>query len=136
MLLKLFSITATLLIYGFLVSLPQCSGLKSWEDFQEKHITSDPVQGFNCTKAMNNPIFIVNGQCKAFNTFIHATSSAVKVICQGVTGTKDKTSTAAYPQTECRKQDRCNYSERSVTSVICVTCSSGRPVHFVRRGKC
>ncbi|CAI9621585.1 unnamed protein product, partial [Staurois parvus] len=91
---------------------------------------------FNCSRAMNDPIFIVGGQCKDFNTFIHAVAGRVKEICRGVKGTTNKSSPNAYDLTECRKATRCNYNGRYEQSKICVTCQNSVPVHFVRRGTC
>ncbi|CAI9622091.1 unnamed protein product [Staurois parvus] len=130
----MFSVATLLLVYGILFGLPQNGGAENWATFQRKHISSNSTTGFNCTKAMSDSIFIVNGQCKSFNTFIHAVAGRVKEICKGVKGHKNKTSPNAYDLTECTKATRCEYNGRNQRSKICVTCENSVPIHFVRRG--
>nr|DBA20763.1 TPA: hypothetical protein GDO54_017509 [Pyxicephalus adspersus] len=125
-----------LLIFGILLCVLHLSACQNWNAFRRKHV----AQRVNCNSAMNRSPFRPLVSCKQLNTFIHASASTVKNICQGVIQSTNTTSRVSFRYTNCiftsRRRRQCRYRAATGNNVICVTCERGAPVHFVRVGRC
>ncbi|XP_018423310.1 PREDICTED: ribonuclease, liver-like [Nanorana parkeri] len=129
--------TICFLMLGMLISLIHLSNCQDWQSFKTKHVVSS--RNINCKEKLKYPLFLLHGKCRAKNTFIVESEKTVLSICRKAIKKRTITSPMKVRLAICqeRKNTQCAYDiEVPKNSQICLLCYKGKPIHFVKQGKC
>uniref|UniRef100_W5UHP9 Ribonuclease-like 3 n=1 Tax=Ictalurus punctatus TaxID=7998 RepID=W5UHP9_ICTPU len=128
-------------VFGLVLLLVLCAALpaeaQNWAAFKKKHIYPS-MDERRCTDTINDRGINSGGRCKKMNSFILATESQVKAVCEKggrPVGGNLYESNNPFLVVTCSLEpgsNPCKYNGPKSTRCITIACEKGFPVHYER----